>query len=280
MGAKTRIRANKEIGEKGLIKKITQNQFEAIMRSGKKIRDSYLTEKEVRLDEERLRVWIKWLYRERGYSEPKIVIKKNPYTAPPFKVHSDLVAWAREELSSKKMMQTRKYSKKIKEIIRRYTYDKRYSILHATINKKIYESGEPYDVVRYYPHFGIYDKAVTRTMEAYRIINPIEDERYDKLTEIYKYNVYGLAIGKKECWASMMPTKAEIDLSIGRMHSDTGPALTWRDGTAQYYLVGEEFKKKVWDMVVAQKTAVKQIIRFCPEEMRGAALRYLNYFCK
>jgi len=63
--------------------------------------------------------------------------------------------------------------------------------------------------------------------------------------------------------------------SIGFLHSDTEPAVSFKDGYKLYYLNGVKFPKELWEKVVNKKLSLKEIMNIDDIDQRTQAMKYV-----
>ena len=59
-----------------------------------------------------------------------------------------------------------------------------------------------------------------------------------------------------------------------KLHSDTKPAIGWKDGTGIYFLYGVKFEKDLWEKVVSKKLTPKQVFNHKNIEQRMAIIKH------
>ncbi len=78
-----------------------------------------------------------------------------------------------------------------------------------------------------------------------------------------------------------LPTKVSKD-EQGRLHSTTGPAVQWRDGSGQYFIHGVNFSQnieehisepKLWKKIVSKELSLTEILMISNIEQRYVALK-------
>lgn len=61
-----------------------------------------------------------------------------------------------------------------------------------------------------------------------------------------------------------------------QFHSDTGPAIRWKDGKSFYYLQGVEFEKELWGKVIKNKLSARQVFALKNMEQRRVAYSMMD----
>jgi hypothetical protein len=101
-------------------------------------------------------------------------------------------------------------------------------------------------------------------------------EGLKKYTSFLKKGVFQLATFSHT--AVIMNAPKEIYLNDEfRPHSMSKPAITWRDGTKNYYLHGVRFPEDLWKKVTERKLTAKETMAVLNIEHRTIALRIIGY---
>jgi hypothetical protein len=112
------------------------------------------------------------------------------------------------------------------------------------------------------------------------IIN--DDENFNIFRDMIRAGIWTSCYYEHRVLVCRLPTKVSKD-EQGRLHSTTGPAVQWRDGSGQYFLHGVNFwqnlddymsEPELWRKIVSSKDlSLKEILRIPNMEQRYAALK-------
>jgi hypothetical protein len=58
------------------------------------------------------------------------------------------------------------------------------------------------------------------------------------------------------------------------LHSDTKPAIQWKDGTGIYFLNGVNFPKELWEKAIGRKMSFKEVMGIQDIDQRTQAMAY------
>ena len=166
----------------------------------------------------------------------------------------------------------------------RTVFDQRLRGLFRTIEHDSYmitgilDEGEPMNSIPFYSAFTAIDKAAIFVAEAYKKIDPLFSisDFCSEVSDFSMYDLYGVWTGQKECWALKLPLKTEMHPVDRVPHSESGPAIVWRDESRQYFLYGVKFTKEIWERIVQKKITVNEVGKWQDIDKMRAALRYLG----
>jgi len=69
--------------------------------------------------------------------------------------------------------------------------------------------------------------------------------------------------------------KPQVLWNNGLLHSETNPAISWKDGTGFYYLQGRKLdNQEQWEKVKSEKMAFSEILKINNTEIRLLAMKY------
>lgn len=106
----------------------------------------------------------------------------------------------------------------------------------------------------------------------------ILDGKEDGLREYLGYlksGAFFVSFWEDEVIVMERPNRCEFNEN-DRLHSVTGPALAWPDGTELYYLNDIEFDKELWQKVVSGKMPVEDIFAIENAEQRRVAYEVMD----
>ncbi len=93
-----------------------------------------------------------------------------------------------------------------------------------------------------------------------------------KYFELLESNMFGYIPLKKNCIVCSFPTIIKLD--EGFLHSTSGPAIEWRDGTKYYFLEGMNMGKRLWKHILLKKFKKKGIFKIKHFFFRYLAIKY------
>lgn len=112
------------------------------------------------------------------------------------------------------------------------------------------------------------------------IIN--DDENFNIFRDMIRAGIWTSCYYEHRVLVCRLPTKVSKD-EQGRLHSTTGPAVQWRDGSGQYFLHGVNFRQnlddcmsepELWRKIVSSKDlSLNEILRIPNIEQRHVALK-------
>jgi hypothetical protein len=112
------------------------------------------------------------------------------------------------------------------------------------------------------------------------IIN--DDENFNMFRDMIRAGIWTSCYYEHRVLVCRLPTKVSKD-EQGRLHSTTGPAVQWRDGSGQYFLHGINFwqnlddymsEPELWRKIVSSKDlSLNEILRIPNMERRYVALK-------
>lgn len=112
-------------------------------------------------------------------------------------------------------------------------------------------------------------------------IGIMNDENFNIFCDMIRAGIWTSSYYKHRVLVCRLPTKVSKD-EQGRLHSTTGPAVQWRDGSGQYFLHGVNFwqnlnepmsEPDLWKNVVSKNLSFKEIVEISNIEQRYAALK-------
>ena len=95
----------------------------------------------------------------------------------------------------------------------------------------------------------------------------------EKCIDFYQ-NTYLIIPFDEICFISERPTK--LSLSEGRLHSETGPAIQFKDGYSYCALNGIQVPEWLFDKTMDEKNKVIEVLKLTNTEQRMASMKYLG----
>jgi len=109
-----------------------------------------------------------------------------------------------------------------------------------------------------------------------------DDENFNIFRDMIRAGMWTSCHYEHRVLVCRLPTKVSKD-EQGRLHSTTGPAVQWRDGSGQYFLHGVNFRQnlddcmsepELWRKIVSSKDlSLNEILRIPNMEQRHVALK-------
>ena len=98
------------------------------------------------------------------------------------------------------------------------------------------------------------------------------DEFY-KFKELVRSGIYDMIQLDGVCIVCELPNNIQRD-DKGRLHCDTGYAISWADSYGQYYLSGVNFDEDLFKKVVSKEMSFKDVMSISNIEQRMATLKF------
>jgi hypothetical protein len=74
----------------------------------------------------------------------------------------------------------------------------------------------------------------------------------------------------------LVPTPLVLIDSRNRFHSETQPAIRWKNGKEFFYLQWEKLEKKLWKKIVEDKLSPQEVFAISNTEVRRIAYEYMD----
>ena len=107
--------------------------------------------------------------------------------------------------------------------------------------------------------------------EYWKKIKVIDHEKANKYIGYLRSGAFFVMFFEKKAFVMCRPTQVEQD-ERKRLHSLTGPALAFKDGTEIYKINGVGFEKDLWERVAGGKLAAQEV--FALENMEQRRIAY------
>ena len=180
------------------------------------------------------------------------------------------------------------------EIGRRIREDTKQAI--ANINKAMTAAKEENNKLSYADHLiGIANWAGWIAFFDYcvraNILSPPEEKEvqaFIKFRDLMKKGIWTTCFFENIVLVCRLPVKAIKDDDTGRLHSTTGPAIQWRDGCGNYFLLGVDFSEKLidvisnkvpelWKKITSGAITFKEVLNIENMEQRQVAIRLYGH---
>jgi hypothetical protein len=112
-------------------------------------------------------------------------------------------------------------------------------------------------------------------------IGIMNHENFNIFRDMLRAGIWTSCYYKHRVLVCRLPTKVSKD-EQGRLHSTTGPAVQWRDGSGQYFLHGVNFSQsleehmsqpELWKKIISKELSFIEILRISNIEQRHVALK-------
>ena len=107
----------------------------------------------------------------------------------------------------------------------------------------------------------------------FKKIKIIKSKNWDKYNDFLKSGVYDTILFNNFAIGCRKPQKV-LRNSQFQMHSETEPAISWRDGFRLNYLNGVYFPEDLWKKVVSGKMPFEEILAIKDIDQRTQAMKY------
>ncbi|MHB1275789.1 MAG: DUF6745 domain-containing protein [Candidatus Humimicrobiaceae bacterium] len=99
-----------------------------------------------------------------------------------------------------------------------------------------------------------------------------KNDNYNNLKKLITSGIFSFIPLNDFCIICPLPDK--IFRLDEKLHSETGSAISWKDGYELFFLHGICFKKDIWEKIITKNITAKDILKFANIEQRMAALKF------
>ena len=250
-----------------MIDTLTDNQLKLM----EQVRQEWLNrifKCETKLDKEKVKPLIEWLYESSGLDKPEVIFVESPLGAQYMaNVWANVRANVRDNVRDNVWDNVRvNVRNNVGANVGANVRDNVRDNVFTYCDFASYGSISDFGWISFYDFFE-------------KIGLKYQNSAWDKFKKLMESGVYDMVQLDKVCIVCSLPSsikRQERDNKIGVLHSEETPAIEWLDGYKLWFLDGINFNFELWQKITKKTITAEEVAKIENTEQRMIAFKYLS----